>query len=172
MDIARGVREARMDFISPWGESVRGALMKRLKEEMNAYDFVYSGTSKREKQKTELISEVINMPQLYNANPSVFAAALFVWTMHNRKFQTEVSDDTIDTLKSVLNRDGKPDNQLNEVELKYAIRANIIRYVYAIFNYVNGGYSQILSEEQAEREADEDLGEMDDEREDNYDEDF
>ena len=38
MDIARGTREARMDFVSPWGESIRGALTKRLKDEMNAYN--------------------------------------------------------------------------------------------------------------------------------------
>lgn len=175
MDIARGTREAKMGFISPWGESVRGALMKRLKSEMMYYDFFYTGGTKIEKQKTEIISEVINMPELYNANPSVFVAALYVWIMYNRMVPAEtieIPDSVVEKLQSVLNIEGKPDNQLNEIQLSYAIKANIIRYIYAIDAYVRSDYYEKLSAEQAEQEANEDLGEMDEEQENEYDEDF
>lgn len=175
MDVARGTKEAQMGFISPWGESVRGALMKRLKAEMMYYDFFYTGGTKIEKQKTEIVAEVINMPELYNANPSVFVAALYVWITNNRMVPVgtiQISDSVVEKLQNILNIEGKPDNQLDETQLSFAIKANIIRYIYAIDAYVRSDYYEKLSAEQAEQDANDDLGEMDEEQENEYDEDF
>lgn len=168
MDIVRGGREARMDYVSPWGETKRGALSKRLKSEMIYYDFFPASGAKIEKQRNEVIAEVINMPELYNANPSVFVAALYVWFQNGKRVDNRpnVSDLTIEKLESVLNIEGKPDNQLDERQLKYALKANIIRYVYAIDAYVHGSNHIVPTLEEMEREDIEDLDEMDDERED------
>jgi len=157
-----GSKAVRTGFVSPWGDSTKGALIDRIKAECDFY-FKFTWNTE-EREKNDLVAMIINMPQLYHANVHVFVAALYIWievTRHRLDDFNEVPDYILDILNERLRIGGPPKSTLDERDIRAAMKINVIRYVYAIETYVEGENYAPANLADLAAAHEEDLGEMD-----------
>lgn len=164
-----GSKAVRTGFVSPWGDSTKGALIDRIKTECGFY-FKFTWATE-ENEKNELVASIINMPQLYHANVHVFVAALYVHTEVIRNVQikardgprefNDIPDYVLNILYDRLRVGGPPKSDLSEGDIRAAMKINVIRYVYAIDMYLNEQNYAPADLTEIALQQEEDLGEMD-----------
>lgn len=157
----------RTGFVSPWGDSTKGALIDRLKTEFGFY-FQFTWATE-EREKNDLVAMIIDMPQLSHANVSVFAAAFYTFYENGKEPTNVVEKYVLNTLYERLRVGGAPKSTLSMDDVMKAMAINVIRYIYAISMFVNKSEPANLDDIIREQEAD--LGEMDVDAEDDYDDD-
>lgn len=168
MEIARLTRAKPLeDYVSPWGAPGRLSTTEKILNELGFYSIISIGDKDLEDYKLEIIGEVSMMPQLLRANIIVFTGALYLH--HVNRDATDVPDDILINVMERLDVNMKRDNTLDERELNIAVKANILRYFFAIKDYIDNEHEVMDSDEMRRLKDNLDQGEMDeDDDEDMY----
>lgn len=127
-------------YVSPWGEPGRKSTTEKLLTELENYnyDLADEGLSIRR----DMVKQVALMPQISHLNMIIFGAAVYVQYV-NRKNPFDVPEYILTSLIDRLNKlekraesEESKEDSLTSEELYLAVKANVIRYIYIINEFL------------------------------------